>query len=368
MQPAVPAPAPWPTVQPEEAGFVPDLAERLDWGVRAGLLRDLHAVVAVRQGKVVLERYWTGEDEAWGYPLGPVAFEPAVLHDLRSVTKSIVGLLYGIALARGLVPPPEAPLYAQFPDYADLATPERAGITVAHALTMSLGLEWDELRRPYTDPENSEIMMENAADRLRFILERPVAAAPGASWGYSGGATALVGALIARGTGQPLPEFAREALFAPLGIDRFEWTAGKDGVASAASGLRLTAHDLLRIGAALLDEGTPGKNWGGWWGEGLAGEVVPASWVKRSLTPALPTGDGLDYGYLWFLGHAPAPAFPDAPPTWAGGFGNGGQRLWLLPAAGLACVIFSGAYNRPDAWVTPTRVWREILLANLLRA
>ena len=134
-----------------------------------------------------------------------VSFGPETLHDLRSVTKSVVGLLYGIALDRGLVPPPDAPLMAQFPEYGDLAAdPARAGITVGHALTMTLGTEWDE-ERPYTDPENSEIAMEMAPDRYRYVLERPVIVPPGTRWIYSGGAVALVGALIARGAGKSLP-------------------------------------------------------------------------------------------------------------------------------------------------------------------
>jgi CubicO group peptidase (beta-lactamase class C family) len=63
-----------------------------------------------------------------------------MLHDLRSVTKSIVGLLYGIALDRGLVPLAEAPLLAQFPEYPDLvADPRLAGLKVEHALTMTMG-------------------------------------------------------------------------------------------------------------------------------------------------------------------------------------------------------------------------------------
>lgn len=365
--PAVTAPTPWPAAPPEDSGFAPDLEARLDAGIRSGLLRDLHAVLVVAQGRVVLERYWDGEDESWGYPLGQVRFGPEVLHDLRSVTKSVVGLLYGAALARGQVPPPEAPLLAQFPEHADLAgDPARAAMTVGHALTMSLGLDWDETR-PYTDPENSEIAMERAPDRVRFILERPVVATPGSRWTYSGGAAALIGALIVRGTGMALPEFAREALFAPLGIGHFEWTTGEDGVASAASGLRLTAPDLARIGQLVLDGGHPGARWGGWWGGGIGeGQVVPSAWLEDSLRPALATGEGLDYGRLWFLGTAPVPAFPDGPQRWAGGFGNGGQRLFLMPSAGLCAVIFSGAYNHPDAWITPTRIWREILLANLL--
>ena len=327
--------------------FAPDLADKLEAGIRSGLLRDLHAVLVSQGGTPVLERYFPGQDEAWGKPLGVVPFGPDTLHDLRSVTKSMVGLLYGIALDRGLVPPPEAPLLAQFPEYADLAAdPRRARLTVGHALTMTLGMEWDE-QRPYTDITNSEIAMEHEPDRYRFALDRPIVAEPGKTWIYSGGAVALVGALVARGTGKTLPEFAREALFEPLDIKTFEWAAGRDGVASAASGLRLRPRDLLRIGEMVLGRG-----------ERADRRVVSAQWLDASFAPAIPTGDGLDYGRLWFLGEAGGH-------RWMAGFGNGGQRLLLMPDADLAAVIFSGKYNAPDSWITPNRVWREIIVANL---
>jgi CubicO group peptidase (beta-lactamase class C family) len=252
-----------------------------------------------------------------------------------------------------LVPSPDAPLLAQFPEYSDLAGDARkAGLTVRHALAMTLGTEWDE-QRPYTDPANSEIAMENAPDRYRFILERPFVAEPGSRWIYSGGAVALLGALIARGSGKTLPDFAREALFAPMGIEKFEWAAGRDGVASAASGLRLLPRDLLRIGMMVLNRGRIADR-----------RIVSEAWLDASFAQSTVTGDGLGYGYLWFLGKSPAPFLP-GPQRWVAGFGNGGQRLWLAPDAGLVVVVFCGHYNAPDAWVTPARICGEIVLANL---
>src|SRR5437870_13306132 len=91
----------WQKAAPADAGFAPDIESRLDKLITSGRAWKLHGVVILRKGALVLERYDAGEDEVWGRPIGHVAFGPETLHDLRSVTKSILGLLYGLALARG---------------------------------------------------------------------------------------------------------------------------------------------------------------------------------------------------------------------------------------------------------------------------
>jgi CubicO group peptidase (beta-lactamase class C family) len=346
---------PWRTAKPEDAGFSPGLPDKLAADIRSGLLPGLHAVLVSRDERLVLEHYEPGADESWGTPLGTIDFGPDTLHDLRSATKSIVGLLYGIALERGLVPPPGASLLAQFPEYPDLAAdPARARLTIVNALTMTMGLTWDE-QRSYADLTNSEIAMEKAPDRYRYVLDRPIVAAPGTRWIYSGGAVALIGALIARGSGTTLPEFARQVLFEPLGIDRFEWAEGGDGVASAASGLRLRPRDLLRIGSLVLADG----QWSG-------RQIVSRAWLEASFQTAVAAGDDLGYGRLWYLAAGITPAL-SGPRRWIAAFGNGGQRLWLMPDAGLAVAILCGNYNARDQGVMPRRIWREIVLANLLR-
>jgi CubicO group peptidase (beta-lactamase class C family) len=117
-----------------------DFGQRLAAAEQSGKVSGLHALLVSQGGKVVIEHYGRGVDEDmtrnWG---GFVTFGPEVLHDLRSVSKSIVGLAYGIALAQGKVPPPEANLYEQFPEYSDLAKqPGREKLTVGHVLNMSM--------------------------------------------------------------------------------------------------------------------------------------------------------------------------------------------------------------------------------------
>lgn len=114
-----------------------DPGKRLSQALQSGKVSGLHALLVAQGGGLLLEHYGRGEDEAWDRALGVISFGPDVLHDLRSVSKSVVGLLYGIALAAGKVPPPEAKLYDQFPEYRDLAAPDRDRLTVHHALIPS---------------------------------------------------------------------------------------------------------------------------------------------------------------------------------------------------------------------------------------
>ena len=132
---------------PEEVGLAPDVGSQLDNAFQSKL-DNVHGVVLVRQGKLVLERYQTGNDEMWGLRKDGVVFGADRKHDIRSITKSIVSLLYGIALNEGKVSAVDQPLVDSFREYADLASdPQRRRMTVGHALTMTLGTEWDEDRR-----------------------------------------------------------------------------------------------------------------------------------------------------------------------------------------------------------------------------
>ena len=142
--------------------------------------------------------------------------------------------------------------------------------------------------------------MEDAPDRNRYILDRPIVAAPGTRWTYSGGAVALLGALIARGSGTTLQTFARQALFVPLGIDTFEWAEGKDGVASAASGLRLYPRDLLRIGTLALAHGQLGDR-----------QIVSRAWLDASFKPAFRPAMAWNMGDCRGLARPPRQRFPD---------------------------------------------------------
>jgi len=347
--------ATWATTSPAASGFAPDLDARFEAFRTTASLRNLHGIVVLHEGNIAFERYFTGLDATRGEPAAEVVFGPDVQHDLRSVTKSLVSLVYGIALADKRVPPPNQSLLAQFPEYPELARdPQRARLTIANALTMTLGMQWNE-HVSYMDPANSETAMDAAPDRFRYVLEQPIVAAPGEVWIYSGGAVALTGRLIEKGTGQPLADYARSVLFEPLGIDKSSWAKGTDGEAIAASGLRLTPRELARVGQLVLARGR-------WEGR----TIVPAAWLDASFTPAATVRDGQSYGYFWRVGEI---AYPSKTGTrgerYVMAFGNGGQLLAIIPARELVVVVTAGNYNDPNDWQVPDAVLRHFVLPNL---
>jgi hypothetical protein len=108
-----------------------------------------------------------------------------------------------------------------FPAYADLHTAAKARITFRHLLTMSPGLAWTEAVA-WKSPKNSERQLFEAKDPFRYALKQRVVSPPGIVFNYSGGATTLLGGALAKATGARIDDYARDRLFAPLGID-FEW-------------------------------------------------------------------------------------------------------------------------------------------------
>jgi CubicO group peptidase (beta-lactamase class C family) len=253
------------------------------------------------------------------------------------------------------VPAPERPLMEEFPDHAALATdPRHKRLTVAHALTMTLGFEWDE-DIPYQDPKNSEIQMEMAPDRYRFIFSRPFISDPGTRWIYGAAGTELIGKLIVNGTGQSLPDFARAALFDPLGIGATTWTKGFSGQPAPASGLRMTPRDLARIGQLVLNRGE-------WEGR----RIVSADWLEKSVQALATVDEFRRYGYFWYsgdFGYGSPPNLRKA--HWIGAFGYGGQRLFVLPSLDLSVAITCGNYADPNQWMPPIRVIREVVLPSV---
>jgi CubicO group peptidase (beta-lactamase class C family) len=325
----------WPVAAPESVGLAgATLCSMVKW-LDGSKESNVHAVLAVRRGTLVFEHYFSGSDQIWGRPIGDVTFGPNTRHDERSASKSITALLLGIAIDRGLIKGIDAPVLSFFPEYADLATPAKDRITLRHLITMSAGLEWQELDIPYTTPYTGDgIRVWNAPDPYRYTLEKAVVAPPGRVWNYSSGSTELIGAVLKKTTGKPVDELARAWLFAPLGITDVEWPQVANG-AGASGTLRLRPRDLAKVGQLVLQHGV--------WNDA---QVVPAAWVEAATSPqvAVPGFSSFFYGYQFWLGRS---LIDKRAVEWAAAIGLGGQRVSIVPALDLVVVVNAGLYASP---------------------
>jgi CubicO group peptidase (beta-lactamase class C family) len=341
----------WTLAAPEQEALDP--ASICAIGPRLGALHeaDPHGVVVVRHGALVYEAYFPGGDlrwpeQHWEEPLESLPHDARTKHDLQSITKSVVALLVGIALDRGLLETIDAPALSFFPEYADLRTADKDRITVRDLLTMTTGLRW-----PYKPYLSMARQMDASPDPYRFVLEQPLVAAPGTNWHYNNGTVELVGALVQKATGRPLDQFAKMALFDPLGIDDWEWGKMASGDPGASWGLRLRPRDLAKIGQLVLDHGA-------WQGS----QFVSSAWIKEMIAPHIVRPE-ISYGYLWWLTRQ---SIDGRDIDVVSGSGWGGQCLYVVPSLDLVVVVTAGVYN--FAGEGPQSLAGDTVLGMVLRA
>ena len=311
---------------------------------------DLHSLLVWQRGQMLMEHYRTSRDRPGGsWFAREVAFGPDVLHDLRSISKSVVSLLVGQAVGRGQIDI-ESAVLDHFPEHADLKSGPQSAIRVSHLLHMSSGLAWAEDSSTYGKAANDETRLYFDGSPARYILNRPLAHEPGTVWNYNGGCTWLLAEILQRRTGRQLLDLVREDLFGPLGITQWEWRTGAHGQPLAYAGARITPRALLRLGQLVMD----GGRWDG-------RQLLPADWAAALLKPAIRIGNGpLMYGHQWWAGRVD-PAGRNLP--WTGGFGNGGQRLFVVPDLGLVVVMNAGQYNSQAVGGQEMRLFQRIAAA-----
>ncbi len=303
----------WRTASAAEAGFDPGrLATALD---RIGELDGLQGVLVARHGRLVAEHYFRG---AAGH-------RP---HNLKSASKSVLSALAGLAAAQGLLDL-DQPIAGVLPAAAELDDPGKRAITVRHLLTMTSGLESTSF-----DNYGSWVASPNW---VRAALMQPLQAAPGTRFSYSTGDTHLLSAVLARAVGKGAHAFAREQLFAPLGIRRSAWARDRQGIDMGGNNLLLLPRDMLKFGQLYLNRGR-------WAGK----QLLPWQWVDESTRPGLvgPRQGGRiygGYGYLWWLrGPRERGAYVAS--------GYGGQYIYVSPAEDIVVVVISTEVSKGRSW------------------
>jgi len=334
--------------EPSDVGLSLERLGQMEQSIRTGDFKQVTSVLLARNGKLAFERYFDA-DGADG------------LRNTRSATKTVTGMLVGIAIDRGLLAGVDANVLDFFPDKQPLQNPDarKAQITVEDFLTMSSLLECND---ESTFSQGNEERMYLVEDWVKFTLNLPIRGFPdwvakpanspfGRSWSYCTAGPTTLGPLLERATKQSIPEFARNNLFAPLGIVDIKWQFQPLGTAMTGGGLNLHSRDLLKLGQLYL-------NGGSWQGR----QIISADWVQRSISPHAHVRDNINYGYLWWLqtfhvGTQDVSCFAM--------YGTGGNKVYVFPNEKLVVVVTTTNFRVAGAAALTDKLLTEKILPSL---
>lgn len=289
---------------------------------------DTDGIVALRDGRIVLERYAHG--------MG--ARTP---HILMSVSKSMLGILAGILVARGVL---------DLDEDATRLVPEIAGSAwrgarLRHLLDMRAGVLFDEnylatsgaiIRYRKAQGWNPPDPGEAPGDLRGFFATLDEAdGAHGGRFHYVSPNTDLLGWIIERATGERYADLASRLLWRPMGAEEPAFiTVDRLGAPRCAGGFCATTRDLARVGLLLAEGGRRDGR-----------QVVPSEWiesVERDGDEAAWNGGDfagyykgmrMHYRCKWYVLKDGAPMLF--------GMGVNGQNLFVDRDAGIVIAKFS---------------------------
>jgi CubicO group peptidase (beta-lactamase class C family) len=298
--------------------------------VLSGHYEGIDSIVIARNNKLVLYeqiRQSVGEFDDWINNTDPRR------HVLHSTSKSFTSALIGIAIDQGSIASTDVLFYDMF-NYGAYNNwdPRKAEMTLEDALTMRLGLEWDEWSLPYTDPNNDLVYLENNNRNWpKALLDLPMTSDPGTVYAYNTAATIAIGRALENATGIPMADFADQHLFFPMNITTAEWGRTPTGLPNGGSGLFLLPRDMAKFGQLFIDDGT-------WQGQQLISPTWIADSVGRRVNISSWATFSEAYGFQWWLDDFRHQGQTVAAYVTAG---YGGQYIFGLPDLDLV-VAFTG--------------------------
>jgi CubicO group peptidase (beta-lactamase class C family) len=268
----------------------------------AAAMPRLHSLTVSRGGTLVFEYYAKGH--------GPS--RPA---NVKSVSKSLVSTLVGIAIDRKIIESVRVPISVYFPELAKDS--RKARITIGDLLTMRSGLESTSF-----DGYGAWVRSRNW---VGYVLDRPLVSDPGTTMEYSTGNSHLLSAILTKATKTSTWAFLNDALGGPLRLTFSQWPRDPQGIYFGGNEMLLTPRQMIAIGQLYLDRGRAGTR-----------QVVPASWVDASCAGLGRSRFNPDqsYGYGWWQRN-----FNGREGCFAWGYG--GQYIIVFRNLGLVVVTTS---------------------------
>ena len=242
----------WLTSTPEEQGMDSSTLAKL---VTDGESQSFDSLLIVRHGRIVAEAYYA-------------PYTADIPHQIHSSTKAIISTLIGMLRKDGVLDRLDRPVLDFFADRGVANVDDRKkAITVQNLLDMTSGFDWDQGIED--GKEQTLVDMTLSPNWTQFILDRPMAHAPGEVFNYTDANPHLAFAIITRLTGKLAEDYAREKLFSPLGITDWHWDRDPQGLTMGAWTLTMLPRDMAKIGYLYLRHG----EWDG-------RQLLPSGWAE----------------------------------------------------------------------------------------
>lgn len=252
-----------------------------------------------------------------------------------SITKSIVSILIGIMVDKGLIKNIHETIQKYFPEIEEFNDPQKKEITIFHLLTMTSGLQVGKFQA--------------SKNWVKFILGQPMIHKPGSTFQYNSGDSHLLSAIIQKISGISTASFADKYLFRPLGINKYTWQRDPQGINGGGFSISLNLEDMVKIGLLFLNEGRFNSN-----------QVISSNWIIQAKSPykqTTITKEGTyGYGYqLW--------TYENTNTLIDYYYANGifGQYIFIVPKLNIMVVAKSQLRN--DQQSAPGLFFEELLVS-----
>lgn len=338
------------TANPAFADFhwSPELEAATNTRIEAGEFGTVTSVLVLSGGEPVYEAYFNGADAS-------------TLHNTRSVTKTITGMLVGLAVADGALDPeaPLAPLFAAEQPFEN-DHPAKHQINAIDLMTMSGPMECDDWNQFSRGNEERMYIVE---DWPSFYWDLPLRGFPswvtppseaqyGRSHSYCTAGVQILGEAVQRATGRDIRSYAETRLLEPLGVTDVGWPETGSGRIHLGGGLELSAQSLAAFGELQRLGGV------------YAGQrILPEAWTVASVEPhTVIEGPGFEYGYLWWLQDRET-AVGTTPVAMMNG--NGGNRVWVIDEHDLTIVLTKTDFGTATMHREAMMFFQEIIAPNV---
>jgi len=344
----------WATGHLDDHGFNSEKITDMMRRVVSGEVEGIDSVVIVRNNTLLLYsslRTRLDEYDEW------INNRSLSRHILNSTSKSVTSALIGIAIDQGYIASTQVRFYDLF-SYGSYAAWEwrKGQMTLEDALTMRLGIYWDEWSVPYGDPGNDLYeVVTFKPDIAKALLDRPMESHPGTTFTYNTAASITIGQALENAVGVPMADFAYSHLFQPLQITTAEWGRTATGLPNGGSGLYLEPRDMAKFGQVFVSGGL----WNG-------RRIVSSDWVESSTTRHVDVSwsETSGYGYQWWRDDFEFEG--QKIDSWSTR-GYGGQYIFCIPSLNLV-VTFTGHNYGTSASQSPFELVQNYILASLENA